>query len=142
MEMSEAVRKQAALLSAVPIFSGFDDPNLGSMQFDVISMFDVVEHVYRPRPFLREVCSHLKPGGRLVLETPHTDCKSAEALGVNHEDVKPIEHALLYRTAHLEELLREAGCDPERVIYPDGEDQARILFVARNTDVPALVESA
>jgi len=141
MEMSETVRKRAELLSDIPIFSGFDDPRLGSLRFDAVSMFDVVEHVYQPRPFLREVASRLKPGGRIILETSRTDCKSAEELGVDHEDVKPIEHPCLYRTAHLEELLREVGCGLERVLYPEGGSQARILCVARSVEVPAVVET-
>jgi len=40
-----------------------------SQQFDVVSVFEVVEHVTNPPAFLRSCASHLAPGGWLVLST-------------------------------------------------------------------------
>ncbi|GIZ45261.1 hypothetical protein CKM354_000843600 [Cercospora kikuchii] len=37
--------------------------------FDVISVFEVIEHIQKPAPFLENVLRHLKPGGWLVGST-------------------------------------------------------------------------
>lgn len=37
--------------------------------FDVISLFEVIEHIQQPGPFLENVLKHLKPGGWLVGST-------------------------------------------------------------------------
>lgn len=42
-------------------------------QFDVIAMWDVIEHVRSPRAFLRRARELLSPGGQLVIETPNID---------------------------------------------------------------------
>jgi SAM-dependent methyltransferase len=39
--------------------------------FDNISILEVIEHVPRERPVLRDLARVLKPGGRLLLTTPH-----------------------------------------------------------------------
>jgi SAM-dependent methyltransferase len=36
---------------------------------DVVSLFDVVEHLLHPRAFIRSLLAHLQPGGRLVIFT-------------------------------------------------------------------------
>lgn len=43
--------------------------------FDLITSFDIVEHFYRPKVlrFLDACHKALKPGGRLVFQTPNAD---------------------------------------------------------------------
>jgi SAM-dependent methyltransferase len=38
--------------------------------YDVVVLFDVLEHIEEPRPFLRAVLRHLKAGGRLLVNVP------------------------------------------------------------------------
>ncbi|KAK5119689.1 hypothetical protein LTR85_007265 [Meristemomyces frigidus] len=38
-------------------------------QFDIITVFEVLEHIQRPTPFLTSMLQHLKPGGWLVGST-------------------------------------------------------------------------
>jgi 2-polyprenyl-3-methyl-5-hydroxy-6-metoxy-1,4-benzoquinol methylase len=40
-------------------------------EFDVISMFHVLEHIPTPLPWLTNVCSALKPGGVVCIEVPN-----------------------------------------------------------------------
>lgn len=37
--------------------------------FDVVSLFEVIEHIDKPEPFLQSCLRHVKPGGWLVLST-------------------------------------------------------------------------
>jgi 2-polyprenyl-3-methyl-5-hydroxy-6-metoxy-1,4-benzoquinol methylase len=41
--------------------------------FDVVSGWEVIEHLENPPHFLREMRRILKPGGRLILSTPNVD---------------------------------------------------------------------
>lgn len=41
--------------------------------FDVVCAFQVLEHIAKPLPFLRESLQMLKPGGKLVLGTPNSE---------------------------------------------------------------------
>ncbi len=38
--------------------------------YDVVLLFDVLEHIEKTRPFLRGVLEHLKPGGLLLINVP------------------------------------------------------------------------
>lgn len=38
-------------------------------QYDVISLFEVIEHIQKPSPFLQSILPHLKPGGWLIGST-------------------------------------------------------------------------
>ena len=38
-------------------------------QYDIISLFEVIEHIQQPSPFLQSILKHLKPGGWLVGST-------------------------------------------------------------------------
>ena len=39
--------------------------------WDVVVSTEVIEHLYSPRDFIRQVHALLRPGGALVLSTPH-----------------------------------------------------------------------
>jgi SAM-dependent methyltransferase len=62
---------------------GSDDVHLGSIsdfreahpgrQFDVVTAFEVIEHVESPGDFMRECSRMLAPGGELVISTPYRD---------------------------------------------------------------------
>nr|POE47219.1 ubiquinone biosynthesis o-methyltransferase, mitochondrial [Quercus suber] len=38
-------------------------------EYDIISLFEVIEHIQKPSPFLQSVLKHLKPGGWLIGST-------------------------------------------------------------------------
>jgi SAM-dependent methyltransferase len=51
-------------------------PSSRENRFDVITMFDFIEHVRDPRAVLRWASSHLHPGGSLLVMTPRAGCLS------------------------------------------------------------------
>ena len=44
-------------------------PSTGEDQYDVVSLFEVIEHISHPAPFLASCLPFVKPGGWLVLST-------------------------------------------------------------------------
>ena len=44
-------------------------PTSPKLQFDVVSLFEVIEHINKPSPFLESCLPFVKPGGWLILST-------------------------------------------------------------------------
>jgi protein O-GlcNAc transferase len=81
--------------------------------FDIITMFDVLEHMPHPRASLGHVDRLMAPGGVLVVSAPNADCEAwrfLTAAGANpywHE----IEHYHNFTRGRLTALLADAGFD-------------------------------
>ena len=50
--------------------------------FDLVTMFEVIEHVSQPARFIRRAYELLRPGGVFYLTTPNFDCLDRRILGV------------------------------------------------------------
>jgi SAM-dependent methyltransferase len=76
--------------------------------FDVISMWDVVEHVTNPAELINDAASYLKEGGWLVLETGNY--KSADRVyeGTSHW-IYQLDHRWYFSPESLEWLLTDLG---------------------------------
>lgn len=60
--------------------------------FDVVTLFDVLEHVPDPRGFLAEVNRVLKSGGLLVAQSPNIDSFMARLMKENWNWLTPPDH--------------------------------------------------
>jgi len=52
-----------------------------SKNFDVIVLFQVIEHLFEPDTMLQPVLNHLKPNGIFIFTTPNSDGLGARAMG-------------------------------------------------------------
>ena len=77
--------------------------------YDVISAFDVLEHVLDPRDFLSAVRRLLKPGGTLVLSTPNLRSFSRLIMGRRWYFYIPEEHLFYFAPHSLKLLLDNTG---------------------------------
>jgi 2-polyprenyl-3-methyl-5-hydroxy-6-metoxy-1,4-benzoquinol methylase len=68
----------------------FDEP------FDLVTGFDVFEHLYQPRAFVRRLASLLRPGGSVALATPNYDSWLRRLLGRRSVSFKIPEHVAYY----------------------------------------------
>jgi len=66
-------------------------------RYDVVTMFDLIEHVSDPDEFMRQVAHVLRPGGAVGIKTPNVDCPEAQVFGPHYHSLKR-EH-LAYFTA-------------------------------------------
>jgi 2-polyprenyl-3-methyl-5-hydroxy-6-metoxy-1,4-benzoquinol methylase len=80
IEMSAETAKRAAARTGGYIFAGdIMDAPFAPQSFDVITCFDVLEHVYDPRKVLAKVAEWLKPGGIYYVLVPNIDSGEARA---------------------------------------------------------------
>jgi len=66
-----------------------------SGQFDVVTLWDVIEHLPDPISFLSHVNKILKPGGFVVLKTPNIDCPEVDIFGPYYHSFKR-EHLVYF----------------------------------------------
>lgn len=78
IEMSAQAAKTAEDRSGAKVFVGdILDAPFQQESFDVVTCFDVLEHVYDPRQVMRQISDWLRPGGIFYVLVPSID--SAEA---------------------------------------------------------------
>ncbi|MGQ0553737.1 MAG: class I SAM-dependent methyltransferase [Planctomycetota bacterium] len=77
--------------------------------FDLITLWDVVEHLEDPLAHLRAAARALKPDGLLLLETQNVSSLFARLLGRRWQHYKHEEHLYHFAPASLERLLEQTG---------------------------------
>lgn len=71
-----------AQAQGLPVLCGTQDaPELAGRQFDVVTMWDVIEHVDDPSGEMAKAYQLLKPGGWLVVHTMDVDSHLAKLMG-------------------------------------------------------------
>jgi 2-polyprenyl-3-methyl-5-hydroxy-6-metoxy-1,4-benzoquinol methylase len=84
--------------------------NLESSSFDVVTLYDVVEHFPNPKNELKEIWRILKPGGWLIIETPNIESISVKFLyGPNSDLVQPHAHLVLFSKSTIRRILQTVG---------------------------------
>jgi 2-polyprenyl-3-methyl-5-hydroxy-6-metoxy-1,4-benzoquinol methylase len=74
--------------------------------YDVVTCFNVLEHVSDPQGFLSAAIDRMKPGGLLVLTTPNPGCIHARVKGIEGWNmVDPPHHINLFSRRALQQML-------------------------------------
>jgi SAM-dependent methyltransferase len=117
---------------------GFETVHVGVLQeaeypdasFDVITMWDVVEHVVDPRSLLLEARRLLKPDGLLVLETQNIDSAFARLLGPRWHHYKHAEHVYHFTPGTIRKLVTDCGFSVTTVTPRFGGKYVSLHFIA------------
>jgi 2-polyprenyl-3-methyl-5-hydroxy-6-metoxy-1,4-benzoquinol methylase len=83
--------------------------DLPERSYDVVTLWDVIEHLEDPRPHLRRAAAVLKDDGVLVLETQNVASRFARLLGHRWQHYKHEEHLYHFDPASLARLLDDCG---------------------------------
>jgi 2-polyprenyl-3-methyl-5-hydroxy-6-metoxy-1,4-benzoquinol methylase len=75
-------------------------------EFDVVTAFDVLEHIYDPKNFIREVKRILKPNGILFLYVPNLDSASFHLMGEGAHFIWPTHHLTYFTPETLSSFLK------------------------------------
>lgn len=77
--------------------------------FQIITMFDVIEHLADPVGALRAVRGRLAPGGMLFISTPNAGSLTARMMGRRWHHYDLTEHIALFSADNLIRLLESVG---------------------------------
>ena len=153
MEFSTKLREFAQRKTGLPIFTQ-DLDSLPELGFDIITLFDVLEHIPDPMPFMRSVDRLLNPGGGVLIFTPNFDSFSVRVMKEYSSIVDPTEHVVLYTRDSLHYL---AAMMKYSVVYEEtrGMDVVNILslqdyfgerkdaiLVERGDELQAMIDAA
>jgi 2-polyprenyl-3-methyl-5-hydroxy-6-metoxy-1,4-benzoquinol methylase len=86
--------------------------------YDVIAMWDTVEHLQRPDLFVAKIKGDLKPGGVLALTTGDIGSLNARLRGKNWRMIHPPTHLHYFSAATMRALLDRAGFDVVHLSHP------------------------
>jgi 2-polyprenyl-3-methyl-5-hydroxy-6-metoxy-1,4-benzoquinol methylase len=106
----EAARITGARLGGKTIHVGsFEDLDLGGPSFDLITFWDVLEHLYRPLNALRNARGLLNEGGALIVSVPNLASLESRVLGRRWPHLDVPRHLSHFTPATLEKLILAAG---------------------------------
>lgn len=108
LEISAAEADYARETFGIELLRG--DLSIVTERYDVVTSFNVLEHVKKPMTLLKEMGERLAPGGLLVVTTPNPSCIHRRLRGLDHWNmVCPPHHINLFTRAALEEMLARIG---------------------------------
>ncbi len=108
--MAELARRRLGDSAAVHC-GVLEESLFGGAKFDVITMFDVVEHVEDPVALLATARRMLSPGGVVVFETQNVASRFARLMGVRWQHYKFQEHLWHFDPKTMRVLLAKAGLE-------------------------------
>lgn len=110
VEMSADCGKTAEAKTGAQVFIGdILDAPFPPESFDVITCFDVLEHLYEPRRIMARVAEWLKPGGIFYVLVPNADSAEARVFGSYWHGLELPRHLFHYSPASLRFLAESAG---------------------------------
>jgi SAM-dependent methyltransferase len=88
-------------------------------QFDCIIATQVIEHIYEPLSFVKQIVGRTKPDGHIILATPDIGGVLRKLMRRHWPSFKVPEHVLYFNYCTLSSLMHRAGLsDVHRLPYP------------------------
>src|SRR3989344_4132318 len=109
IEISEYAAAQAREKGLSVTTGTIENPALAENFFDVLTMWDVIEHVPDPKATLARAAKLLKPGGLLAINTPHGGSLMARLLKTHCHQWVPPEHLYFFSPKNFARLLEPLG---------------------------------
>ncbi len=106
----------------------FEESQFPENCFDVITLWQVLEHLPYPLTTLKEVYRILKPGGLIVLSTPDVGGIPARLLGRRWWNIRRI-HINQFTTKNLRHILKNAGFKNISSVYYRESISLSMLFI-------------
>ena len=85
---------------------------------DLVTCFEVLEHVYDPHLFIKNISNLLKPGGIMIVTTLSVDGFDIQFLWEKSEQISPPHHINFLSTKGFKHLFKRAGLNNIHVITP------------------------
>ncbi len=100
----------ASKLTGIKTLTGdFLTQKFSKNTFDVVSLFDTIEHLQKPKAYLEKIHTLLKPGGIVAIETGDIDSLLAKVQKERWRLIDPSVHLTYFSTKTLRNLLENTG---------------------------------
>lgn len=110
VEMSREEARTAEARTGAQVFVGdVPDAPFAPDSFDIITCFDVLEHMYEPRRVMAKVREWLKPGGIFYVQVPNIDSAERRVFASYWHGLELPRHLFHYSPASLKFLAKSAG---------------------------------
>ena len=118
VELSEASAALARERQGVrAVHAGrLEETSLDEGAYDVVVLFDVIEHIDPPSAALAHLRRLLRPKGLLLMVTPDAGSVSARLMGARWPHLL-VEHVVLFSRRGMRTALQEAGFDIEQLRF-------------------------
>ena len=110
IEMEAATAQKARATTGAEVFVGDAvAAPFAPESFDVITCFDLLEHVYNPRQFLSKVREWLKPDGIIYVALPNIDSWEARTMGTYWYGLELPRHLFHFSPKSLRFVMKSLG---------------------------------
>ena len=118
------------------ISTTLEDMNIKEHNFDVLTAFELFEHLHNPGFFLEKVFNLLKPGGYLVFTTLNGLGFDIQVLWEKAKSLSPPHHLNFFNPWSVELLLKQKGFEIVQIETPGKLDWDIVngVYVDENTD--------
>lgn len=139
IDMSSAAIEICQSLGAPAQHVDFFDASLSSRRFDLLTMFELIEHVPNPGRFISRAEELLRPGGLMYLTTPNFGCLDRRVQSMDWEHIHA-EHTTYFEPASIRELFERSGPGFEVVSIHTRNLSAKTLRALLRRDASAKTE--
>lgn len=113
VELTPSAARYARERFGLQVFEGMlEAAPFAPERFDVITYWDVLEHVYSPTETLARTAELLAPGGLLAINVPNWHCLERRIFGRWWAGYDPPRHLYVFTRPSLTRYLEQAGFEP------------------------------
>ena len=119
VEVSEYAALEAKEKYGIPVEIGtLEQARFEEASFDIITLWDVIEHLPNPHDTISYVSRFLKPGGFFFVSTGDISSMYARTIGKHWHLMTPPEHLFFFTPDSISALLEEHGLIAKKFHYP------------------------
>jgi 2-polyprenyl-3-methyl-5-hydroxy-6-metoxy-1,4-benzoquinol methylase len=115
-EPDSGARAIASKRVGATIFENVNDDAMGAQQYDIISMWHVLEHVHKLNETIDWLQNHLKPNGRIIIAVPNPQSYDAAKYGRFWAAYDVPRHLYHFTRATMKNLLQRHGLTVQKIL--------------------------
>lgn len=125
---AEGVRYAREVLGLPVREAEFLDLDLPAAAYDVVCLWDTIEHLREPERYVAKIAHLLRPGGILALTTGDIGSRVARLQGRGWRLIHPPTHLHYFTRASIRALLDRHGLEVREISYPAQHRSVRMVL--------------